>query len=70
MTTACFRCGIVLEGLDHEATDEVDDFVVVVLDVGRLQGSIILVEEDVNRFTVGPVEPFRENQDGFSALAL
>ena len=52
-----FQMGVVLEGLHHEAADEGDHLVVVLIHMGRMQGCVILVEKDVWGFAVGAVEP-------------
>ena len=44
--------GVVLEGLHHEAADEGDHLIVVVVQMGRMQGRIVLVEKDVGWFAV------------------
>ena len=47
------QIGVVLESLHHEAADETYHLIVEAAGVGGVQGSIILVQQDVDRFVIG-----------------
>ena len=70
ITTGLFQVGVVLEGLHHEAADEGVHRIVVLVHMGRMEGSVILVQQDVGWFAVGPVKPGGKVFDGLGIVTV
>ena len=65
-----FQVGIVFEGLHHEAADEGDHLVVVPFHMSRMQGCVVLVQQDVWGVAVGAVEPGGEVFNGLGTVLI